>query len=107
MSKESKAMSVSPLLVVSGVQPADLDILPVYDHLTASEFYVLQRLRQFKLRTALRRPNAPLTSEMRQARIEGLMTLWNTGCPKAIDEDLYADLERRARQVLQGSAAAR
>lgn len=102
MSKESKAMTVSPLLVVSGVQPADLGVIPAYDQLTASEFYVLQRLRQFKLRSVLRRPHAPLTSEMRRTRIEGLMALWNSGCSKAIDENLYADLERRARQILRG-----
>ncbi|SUA99851.1 Uncharacterised protein [Pannonibacter phragmitetus] len=100
--RESNAVNASVQIVLAGAQLKDLAAPAARSSLTASEFYVLQRLRQLKLTAALRRTHAPLTSEMRKTRVEGLIALWKTGCSKAVDESLYADLERRARQTLPG-----
>ncbi|NBN64489.1 hypothetical protein GWI72_12150 [Microvirga tunisiensis] len=102
MSKENVAVTAVPQIVVSGVLSLDLGVSHAHAQLTASEFYVLQRMRQFKLRTAITRPLAPLSADEREARVEDQLALWESGCSKAIDEGLYADLERRAKQILRG-----
>ncbi|MBA5779022.1 hypothetical protein H2509_17985 [Stappia sp. F7233] len=59
------------------------------------ELYALARLLSHRLIGGWRAKAAPLSDELLQERLTGILALWNSGCPHAIDEGLLADLARR------------
>ncbi|WP_428642099.1 hypothetical protein [Roseibium sp.] len=65
----------------------------------AAEDCVLARIKSLRLIGGLPRHKAPLDAETRVERLRLLLKLWANGCTCAVDEDLFADILNRQRQI--------
>jgi hypothetical protein len=79
--------------------PESVEIASVDVWVRAAEDCVLARIKSLRLIGGLPRHKAPMCIETRLQRLKALLHLWASGCSCAVDEDLFADIINRHRQV--------
>lgn len=64
----------------------------------AAEECVLARIGSLRIVGGLPRHKPPLSSPERLSRLQALLKFWANGCVCAVDEELFADILRRANR---------